>query len=445
MPRRMIVACLLVPMAAGAPLMLAADDEKAGRANVIELLGDKETPATKPATQPATRPVRAEAKVTPEVQAVLDQVAAAYSKLSSLELAGKITLKIEGEHTKGNHESSFTSTFAAPNRFRHEGKDQLVLGGTGSKVYGYSAYSNIYMQADAPEGKAMLGDLPADHQKILAIQNLSLVLALSKDPAAELRQLASEITLLKDWKVDGQGALALQMKLAESENPMVAAFDPQTHLLKRVTIDRKHDFHKIKRGDVASANYVVDYTLVKPGAPTKDEQFAWKPPSGAKDFVAARAADAGDADEGALSALVGQPAPDFTLPDLDGNPVQLAKLKGSVVLLDFWATWCGPCVASMPNLEKIHKEYGEKGLKVYTVNQGEDKEQIQAFKEKKNLTMPVLMDKDQHVGNKLYGCPGIPVTVIIGKDGVVKKVYLGFDPEGDEAMRKVIEEELGKK
>ncbi len=140
------------------------------------------------------------------------------------------------------------------------------------------------------------------------------------------------------------------------------------------------------------------------------------------------------------SDLVGKPAPDFTLSDLAGKQVKLSELRGSVVLLDFWATWCGPCVMSLPALEKIHQEYSGRGLKVLALNQAEDKEKVSKFIEDKKLTMTVLLDEG--TAAKAYQVNAIPMQAMIGKDGTVKKVSIGFNPAGEDELKKLIEAEL---
>jgi peroxiredoxin len=127
-------------------------------------------------------------------------------------------------------------------------------------------------------------------------------------------------------------------------------------------------------------------------------------------------------------ALTGKDAPDFTLNDLNGKPVAMAELKGSVVVLDFWATWCGPCRASLPGLNTIYREFKAKGLKVYAVDLEEGKETIQPVASKLIPDLTVLLDEKSAVSKK-YGVSGIPQTVVIGKDGKVKKVFIGSGNE----------------
>jgi peroxiredoxin len=138
--------------------------------------------------------------------------------------------------------------------------------------------------------------------------------------------------------------------------------------------------------------------------------------------------------------MAGKDAPDFKLNGMDGAPVTLADQRGSVVVLDFWATWCGPCRAALPGLNQIYKDLREKGLKVYAVDLEESKETIQPVAAKLIPDVPVLLDENSAV-SKRYGVSGIPQTVVIGKDGKVKKVFIG---SGNEAkIRAAVEAALG--
>jgi thiol-disulfide isomerase/thioredoxin len=114
----------------------------------------------------------------------------------------------------------------------------------------------------------------------------------------------------------------------------------------------------------------------------------------------------------------------------------LSDFKGSVVVVDFWATWCGPCVASLPHLDALSAEMSDKGVRVLAINFRETDQQVKTFVEKKKLSLSVLMDRDGAVGKK-YAVTGIPQTVVIGRDGVVRKVIVGFGGDDSEVRRAV--------
>jgi peroxiredoxin len=119
---------------------------------------------------------------------------------------------------------------------------------------------------------------------------------------------------------------------------------------------------------------------------------------------------------------VGQKAPDFKLTDLNGKQVSLLSFKGRGVVLNFWATWCGPCRSELPDFQKEHR--AGKKYRVVTVNLREDKKTVQNFVKKGKYTFPVLLDSQGKVGS-LYKVRGIPTTYFIDKDGTVREVVVG--------------------
>jgi thiol-disulfide isomerase/thioredoxin/outer membrane lipoprotein-sorting protein len=404
---------------------------------VRELLRPREGPGIA-TTGPATRP--ALGSVAEDARPLLERMAAAYTRLKSLELAGTLTLIVDDEHEKRTHQASFTGIFAAPNRFRHQAEHQPLIISNGTRVHGYIPRRNLFTVADAPPGRAMLSRYSRDINQILPEQNLSLVLAISSDPVTELREAAVEITRAPDQPIGQAVYPALKMSFADKTS-FTLLVDPHTNLLRQVIADYTPTLHRQGRPDVRSATYTVDYTTVKPDPAIADDAFAWAPPSGARDIVAAAAGELLEGDESA-SPLIGLPAPDFTLQDMEGNNITLSELRGNVILLDFWATWCGPCIAAMPHIDKLHQDYKDQPVRILAINQREEREKVEPFLRTRKLTLPVLLDTSGDVG-KAYGVRGIPTTVIIGRDGTILNVKTGFAPGGEQALKQLLEDALG--
>ncbi len=126
----------------------------------------------------------------------------------------------------------------------------------------------------------------------------------------------------------------------------------------------------------------------------------------------------------------GTAAADFTLQDLNGKSVRLSDYRGKVVILDFWATWCPPCRASIPGLEKIYKAYKDKGLVILAVSldQGEW-DSVKSFGSEYGITYTILKGDDE-VSDK-YQVRTIPMLLVINKEGRITKRYLGFGNDED--------------
>jgi peroxiredoxin len=111
-----------------------------------------------------------------------------------------------------------------------------------------------------------------------------------------------------------------------------------------------------------------------------------------------------------------RPAKDFQVPDLGQKPLRLSEFKGKVVCLNFWATWCKPCEAEMPSMERLWQRYRERGLVVLAVSTDADPAPVARFVKKHGLTFPVGVDRDMQAAH-LYGVWALPSTFIVDKQG----------------------------
>ena len=118
-------------------------------------------------------------------------------------------------------------------------------------------------------------------------------------------------------------------------------------------------------------------------------------------------------------------APDFTLRGADGRNVRLDELRGQVVLVNFWATWCGPCREEMPRLDTLYQKYHKSGFVLLGVNVDDDPRTALATAAKLNVSFPVLLDTDKKV-SKLYDLNTMPSTVVIDRDGKMRFLTRGF-------------------
>jgi len=135
------------------------------------------------------------------------------------------------------------------------------------------------------------------------------------------------------------------------------------------------------------------------------------------------------------------PAPDFALKDISGKSISLKSLKGRVIFLNFWATWCVPCRQEMPAMERLHREFKGKGLVILAVNFRETEEEIRPFMNELGLTFTVLLDRDGRVSEE-YGAWSLPLSYIISRNGGFVGKAIGSREWDSSAARKLFEDLL---
>ena len=139
------------------------------------------------------------------------------------------------------------------------------------------------------------------------------------------------------------------------------------------------------------------------------------------------------------AALAGQPAPSFAVPELSGRTSGLDAYRGRVVVMNLWASWCPPCRAEMPDLQRLYQAYQSRNVVVLGVDQGESANRVADFARSLGIHYPILLDQQQQYG-RVYAALGLPTTIVVDRSGIVVR---GFDgalsyPQMEEAIKPLV-------
>ncbi|HWD40366.1 MAG TPA: TlpA disulfide reductase family protein, partial [Fimbriimonas sp.] len=172
----------------------------------------------------------------------------------------------------------------------------------------------------------------------------------------------------------------------------------------------------------------------------KPESFAYQPPASFHPYVYK--------DLPARTLPIGSIAPDFTIQTQDGKPLRFADYRGKVVVLDFWATWCGPCMQAFPHTSSIARKYRDKGVVVLAVDVGDPVDLFKAWIPRHpELAVIFAIDpagiKGKGIDTRLYKVSGIPTQYVIGADGKIVAALVGYDGDGGAALEKAVQKACG--
>ncbi|RYG75625.1 redoxin domain-containing protein [bacterium] len=357
------------------------------------------------------------ANVDPAAKALLDKAAKAYEALNSFSM--DYTLISQGEEAR----STGKLAFLRPDKARGEivaGPERLTVVADGKKIWlplGNKSYRDIPMSG------------PDAISTVMSVTGSSLSLPLSTlvngKSMFEIELFVwDKVTVLPDNGVKLDGHLNLgKMQMATVTN---LYFDPTDSLIRRV--ENTTTFRGKTRLEIA----IVSNLQLNPDLPA--DQFVFVPAPGSKPYVEPKRYDPKIAVGKAPFALKGK--------DLQGKTHSWSEFKGKVVLLDFWATWCGPCIGELPNVLKNYSTYHPKGFEIVGVSLDQDKKALTDFIKAKNLKYVNLFDGKgwKNIDAGTYGVQAIPFTLLIGKDGKIAAI----NPRG-EALEPAIKAALAKR
>jgi peroxiredoxin/outer membrane lipoprotein-sorting protein len=321
---------------------------------------------------------------------LLKKVGEAYGNLTTAELQFDYTHQGTDQVT-ATHSSSHTDLL-----FSSSGKWRAETSGTGERSIGIS------------DGKTMWTYFPESNQYIaFPVGNLRTTIA---DRYRSIDQTRGSANITGSEHLGDVDCTLVKIERRASVRTLW--IDPKTNFIL------KDDATTTATTPSGSTTFhsVTTFTPVRRLPAVDEKLFSFDP-----EKVQAKPRDT--LQQQAPTGSVGKHAPDFALSDLQNKPLDLGELKGKVVLLDFWATWCVPCRAELPNLELLHRDFKDKGLLVLGVDAEEPKDQM-AFMEKFGYTFRSLVDPNDKVKN-LYNVGGIPTTVLIDKEGNIQMFDTG--------------------
>jgi peroxiredoxin/YHS domain-containing protein len=189
-----------------------------------------------------------------------------------------------------------------------------------------------------------------------------------------------------------------------------------------------------------SAKAICLVCKVKEGATEEEPVKAERTSEGVRyGFCSDKCAKEFDADPVAyLPLALPRPVPSFSLTDLDGRPVTPAVLKGKVVLIDFWATWCAPCRKSMPELQALHDKYASRGLTVVGISIDEGgNAKVRKFVASKKFTYPIAVDTDRNPAWDAFRVKAVPAAYLLDRDGQIVAQWTGAAPDPEELEQRI--------
>jgi peroxiredoxin len=392
-----------------------------------------------------------EPKIDAEAKKVVDAFGRFYAGLKGFEVQATVALQVEQQ---GNRQTqTFEQEFGAqrPNKFSYSlesprGGATVVADGKDMSLYinGYDKYA--VEKAPATFAEMFENQIVQGTVGLGNASNVTIAM-LSDDPAKKLLEKVESLEYggvveLEDAKCHllaaTGGDMDWQIWIDAGREPLVRQFVP--NLEKAFEKLAKANNQKSPFAEMKITNTVTykDWQVDPKFGP---DAFAFHVPESAQkvdSFMQIITSGLKPA-EPEPHVLVGKPAPAIELELLDGGKLDLASYKGKkVVILDFWATWCGPCVEAMPIIDQVAEKFKDKDVLLFAVNLEEGADEIKAFLKENKFDVPIALDTDGAVA-AAYQAVAIPQTVLVGKDGSVQVVKVGLVPDLEASLTKDLE------
>ncbi len=357
-------------------------------------------------------------RIDPQARVVLDEMAAAHRMLTSL----KATVIVQDYGNGSDQERTITLAFHRPNQVKvaiADGTGPVVqFSADGKDLIVYAAQDKQYTRQDAPADPAVIATVLG--------QTRSLLPTFLARPAFLTNLLVQPGVRVAGAGTDTVGGVAVDVvTVTPPVSPraprltLSLAVGHKDHLLRRLTESVPISHVGAKTMEFQSAMHTETVTSLKVNPTLTARDFAFTPPRGVKKVAQQAPPPMHD------PRLVpgARPFP-IAAKDLSGKPLSLAQYRGRVVLMDFWATWCGPCVGEMPNIIAAYKKYHAQGFDVLGISLDHDHAALTSFLKQNRMPWRQVFDGKEwgSAVPRRYGVNAIPFGLLIGRDGKIAAV-----------------------
>jgi len=312
--------------------------------------------------------------------------------------------------------------------------DPMALMPYGQLDPGPLAFMRPMFDADAYDAmakKVMDGTIPVENVGTESLDGIETTHLKAMMPAESIPGLSQQMPFAAEAR------FPFHYWVTTGETPTLVKFSPDL----QPAYDLAAEQGMPGAGDM-SIEIAVHFSDWAFGSDVKASHFDVSPPKGATAKADVNAVVQALMQGPDPMSLIGEEAPSFVLDLLEGGRLDLAKHRGNeVVVLDFWATWCGPCVRGLPTVTKVIDSFEGQGVAFYAVNLEEKPQKVREFMASKGWSFPVAMDVKGDVAT-MFNVSGIPQSVIIGKDGRIKVVHVGFDLSNPAGVEKMLTDEI---
>jgi peroxiredoxin/outer membrane lipoprotein-sorting protein len=365
----------------------------------------------------------------PEAVDLLKKVSAAYKNLKQFQLEVDVNTRMNSPLRQKSSETHISLTAIRPGKMKlilQNAAGQIQYFRNGTTAITYLPRLNQYIQrpVELPNRPPSDEDEPGAFDFATTGDQIVSQYESIDEGVTTARMLREEALDLGQEKIN---CVVIEIEASKHHEEGEATqkrtywIDKTSNLVRKAESENR--FQPESKEEATVLNTEKIFSVFKTLEPIDDEIFKFLPPSGAKEV-----AEFLEPSQRAENPY-GKEAPDFTLKTFKGATVQMKKLRGKVVLLSFWASWCGPCRHEMPVIEKLSHQYRDQGFLVFGVND-EDRDTIQDYIKENGYSFPTLVDEEQEA-MKLYHVGAIPTTVVIDREGKIASYQVGTSSENE--------------